>query len=114
MTRIEAANLFESYVGNECYTDKFQEACAMAIAALKEQESRAKKTSDKKTSEWISVEERLPEKDKDVMCYSNKNGGHMFFGYRGWISGEWMEGGSLHIGDVTHWMPLPDAPEVEG
>jgi hypothetical protein len=62
---------------------------------------------------WISVEERLPEKDKDVMCYSNKNGGHMFFGYRGWISGEWMEGGSLHIGDVTHWMSLPSAPEVE-
>ena len=58
-------------------------------------------------SRWISVKERLPEKDKDVMCYSNKNGGHMFFGYRGWISGEWMEGGSLHIGDVTHWMPLP-------
>ena len=38
MTRIEAANLFERYVGNECYTDKFQEACAMAIAALKEQD----------------------------------------------------------------------------
>lgn len=62
---------------------------------------------------WISVEERLPDKDKDVMCYSDKNGGYMFFGYRGWISGEWMEGGSLHIGDVTHWMPLPEPPEVE-
>ena len=37
------------------------EAIQMAIAALREQDSLAKKTSDKKTSEWISVEERLPE-----------------------------------------------------
>ena len=61
--------------------------------------------------EWTSVKDRLPEKDKYVFCYSNKYGGTMFIGYRGWYSGEWIEGGSLHIGDVTHWMQLPEAPK---
>lgn len=56
--------------------------------------------------QWISVVDSLPNKNEDVLCYSNKNGGYMFFGYRGYISGEWMENGSLHIGDVTHWMPM--------
>lgn len=63
--------------------------------------------------EWIPVSERLPEKNEDVLAYSNKNGGYMFFGYRGYISGAWMEGGGLHIGDVTHWMPMPTPPKGE-
>lgn len=63
---------------------------------------------------WIPVDERLPEKQVDVVALSNKNGGYMFAGYRGYISGEWMENGAMHIGDVTHWMPLPQPPkEVE-
>lgn len=61
--------------------------------------------------EWISVTERLPEKQADVVALSNKNGGYMFVGYRGYISGEWMENGALHIGDVTHWMPIPEPPK---
>lgn len=62
---------------------------------------------------WVSVEERLPKRDEYVWCYSNKNGGHFFMGYRGWYSGEWMEGGSCHIGEVTHWMPLLAPPKEE-
>lgn len=63
--------------------------------------------------EWISVDDRLPEKQADVVALSNKNGGYMFVGYRGYISGEWMENGALHVGDVTHWMPLPQPPKGE-
>lgn len=64
-------------------------------------------------AEWISVKERLPEKCEDVLCLSNKYGGHIFCGYRGFTSGAWMEkeNGSLHTGDVTHWMPLPEPPK---
>lgn len=62
---------------------------------------------------WIPVTERLPEKQADVVALSNKDGGYMFVGYRGYISGEWMENGILHIGDVTHWMPLPEPPKGE-
>lgn len=35
MTREEAIKHFESYVGNECYTANHQNACKMAIAALR-------------------------------------------------------------------------------
>lgn len=61
---------------------------------------------------WISVEERLPEVNKDVWCYSNRNGGYMFIGYIGYRTRGWMEDGTLHIGDVTHWMPLPPPPNT--
>lgn len=60
---------------------------------------------------WIPVEERLPEPDTDVLarratgmdveCYHRESGG-----YWSWdeYSGKWR---------VTHWMPLPEGPEVE-
>lgn len=38
MTREEAIKHFESYIGNECYTDYHQEACGMAISALRAQQ----------------------------------------------------------------------------
>ena len=38
--------------------------------------------------EWISVKDKLPEKDQYVLCYSNKYGGHLFMGYRGYYTGE--------------------------
>jgi len=115
VTREEAIKILEQFkVAEEDTVEKFAplgvptttnkmlaEIYGMAISALREQ------------PRWISVEDRLPEKDKDVLCYSNKNGGYMFFGYRGWMIEEWMEGGSLHIGNVTHWMPLPEAPKEE-
>jgi hypothetical protein len=62
-------------------------------------------------SEWISVKERLPGANEDVWCYSNRNGGYTFIGYIGYHVRDWMENGSLHIGDVTHWMPLPEPPK---
>ena len=60
---------------------------------------------------WISVEERLPEPDTDVLarrsigigveCYHKEDGG-----YWSWdeYCGKWR---------VTHWMLLPEPPEVE-
>ena len=64
-------------------------------------------------AKWIPVTERLPEKDQYVWCYSNKYGGHFFVGYRSYLSGVWMEGGCMHLGNVTHWMPLPEPPKGE-
>ena len=57
-------------------------------------------------NEWVSVEERLPERLKDVIAlYGN-----------GRIDIDWVDGsgdfkfGSLFDG-VTHWMPLPAPPD---
>ncbi len=42
MTREEAIKHFESYIGNECYTHSHQEACRLAVAALRAQQAPAK------------------------------------------------------------------------
>jgi hypothetical protein len=41
MTREEAIKWLSRYVGNDGYTDEYQEVCRMAIAALREQDSNA-------------------------------------------------------------------------
>ena len=78
-----------------------------------------------KQSEWISVEERLPEcergaESKAVLFITKQ--GFMYTGYYGC-------GGIFHdryfrefknategydISNVTHWMPLPEAPKKGG
>ena len=76
----------------------------MAIAALREQ------------PRWISVEERLPEKYTIVLCYKD---GQRRLGY--YLGANYGKGVAAfrHPKDqwafgVTHWMPLPEPPEVEG
>lgn len=71
------------------------EACRVACASLR-------------GPQWISVKERLPDEKQRVLVRCKTVGTTV--GWRLW--GEWMtdlgDGGS----EVTHWMPLPDAPEV--
>ena len=101
-----------------CWGTRERDECSCGGCRTKcdfypEVREKALKEQAPKFGKWIRVKDRLPDKDQDVLCYSNKDGGYMFFGYRGYISGEFMEGGSLHIGDVTHWMPLPEPPKGE-
>lgn len=89
----------------------------MAIAALREQESaeNAHCNSCKKRNSWIPVTERLPEKDTIVLCYKD---GQRRLGY--YLGANYGKGVAAfrHKKDqwafgVTHWMPLPEPPEVE-
>lgn len=66
-------------------------------------------------TEWISVDERLPEEREDVAILIRLDG---CIYYRvGWWRGEnveWMQAGlGLIEGTVTHWMPLPEPPKEE-
>ena len=65
--------------------------------------------------EWISVDERLPDNDGEYLTWD----GLIYFLI--WFNaslGLWnvSEGGdtSSAIRDVTHWMPLPEAPKMKG
>ena len=59
-------------------------------------------------SEWISVEERLPNEDDEVLIYSSyyhriRVGAHLpsYIKY------------CNNSDRITHWMPLPEAPNAE-
>ena len=64
-------------------------------------------------SEWISVEERLPETNKKfLVCYSN---GSMDIAKYIRVDGFelWFEE-TTFTKHITHWMPLPEAPKMKG
>lgn len=72
------------------------------------------KAGYRKQSEWISVEERLPEEDGYYLVYT-KYGYIEVERYKTWDDddldgGYWWEFEGL----VTHWMPLPEAPKKGG
>lgn len=65
---------------------------------------------------WISVSERLPEEGGRYWCYveeQNSLGKSHYQWNCSWNGEIW--GGAMMYGRVTHWMPLPAAPqEVKG
>lgn len=74
-------------------------------------------------SEWIKCSERLPEKSGVYMTVDMDFAGKymcvMFYSakWRGWNCIDFIDDENearAHELHVTHWMYLPDAPEVEG
>ena len=78
--------------------------------------------------EWISVKEKLPDKDGDYLCYRKLFHGsgmavysfalnlkkideYDFYGEKrcGWYDYD-SDYGYYDIEDVTYWMPLPEEP----
>jgi len=63
-------------------------------------------------SEWISVEDRLPEiaewSGNRVLVYTEEGSIHTGR-YEGEVAGDWVD---LYndSGEITHWMPLPEKP----
>lgn len=63
---------------------------------------------------WIPVKERMPVEAKKVLCFLALSGGPMvetgyYMGDEGWY---YTGIEAPHHGIVTHWMPLPEPPEV--
>lgn len=82
----------------------WQSAVAAALAAQAQQESQ-----------WISVEERLPEKFVDVVVYPRPTD---YICEAAWLGDAWYWSDyELNFGVitnkcvVTHWLPIPPAPE---
>ena len=62
---------------------------------------------------WISVKERVPEKNDDVLVYDGYNNevdmAYLDSDYE-WIS--LTNNLVFHEGDIDYWMPLPDPPVI--
>ena len=94
------------------------DALAMAISVLKQQQEQ----ESKPLNEWISVKDKLPEKDGNYIvtaCDEGCSAGEGIWHstvvvvaecYKG--SWTWYDEYSLE-GIVTHWMPLPNPPKGE-
>ena len=62
-------------------------------------------------SQWISVKGRLPEEEKEVLCYlGNSIAKLTVVSFR--RRGEWYFDG-WPCPTVTHWMPLPEPPKED-
>lgn len=60
------------------------------------------------SKQWISVEERLPEKDGRVMvCYYTNETAERFFNF---VEKNFYYDHVKITSIVTHWMPLPEPP----
>lgn len=128
MTNREALDLYESIRYNLTHF-KHKEAVDVAFASLVKQEDLARNSHDVATpvqSGWISVDDRLPEDnlplDSDRVAIKvltvTKHGKRRFV--RELTRQRWEWRGVMRpwcwskdaIG-VTHWMPMPEPPEVE-
>lgn len=85
--------------------------------------------ADKTYSHWISVKERLPEPDQDVLLVAHGWKGRLLYIGRlhhveaetSWLTGitsmesEWRINGWSYLKTplVTHWMQLPEPPKEE-
>lgn len=71
-------------------------------------------------NKWISVEDRLPEKEGNYIVAEKKGNGETYVTERGllhWANGpswclSWQEQ-YVHEIKVTHWMPLPEPPKED-
>ena len=62
-------------------------------------------------SDWISVEDKLPDEFQEVLSFAGHNGiAHSIYRAENFKKSlvVW-----LHL-DVTHWMPLPEPPKQGG
>lgn len=114
----EMAEIMSHSCEGECFTNKdgltdcaVCEACLLYEAGYRKQSEDVTVTNVGCKSEWISVEERLPEENGYYLVYT-KYGYIEVERYKTWDDddldgGYWWEFEGL----VTHWMPLPNAPK---
>jgi hypothetical protein len=59
---------------------------------------------------WVSVDERLPEDDFEILVYTNK-GATLFCEYDSSID-KFLCVGFGFVDNASHWQPLPEPPKV--
>lgn len=85
----------------------------IALAQRKQTEAEAERDALREKQRWIPVTERFPERDVQVLGWYKDN---PFSQYRpevvSWNGNGWVfVYAHRYVTNVTHWMPLPEAPE---
>ena len=92
--------------------------------------ARAQKKECCNGMEWISVKDRLPDDEQEVLVIAHGWDGRLVYvgshrrveAQKSWLTGitskssEWSLWGWSYLKEpiVTHWMPLPEPPEEDG
>ena len=99
---------YRSYLANygkqDLGEEDFLDALYSALDALREQDRLRDLT---KKMEWIPVTERLPDGWEPVLVFRRQCKAVEIDFYRP-VRHQWH-----NFADVTHWMPMPEPPEVE-
>mgnify|MGYP002570880234 CR=1 FL=1 len=95
-------------VGNKDCFDEVNTAAAELIERLTAENAKAEAERDalREKKRWISVTEKTPEYDMPQLAL-NADGEALIANY---AYGEWFDTWGQDV-EVTHWMPLPEAPE---
>ena len=112
---LDAADLIERLTAENADIRKEIEWKDMVIALAQRKQAKAEAERDalREKQRWIPVTERLPERDVQVLGWYNDN---PFSQYRpevvAWNGNGWVfVYAHRYVTNVTHWMPLPKAPE---
>ena len=110
-----AADLIERLTAESADLRKEIEWKDMVIALAQKEQAKAETERDalREKQRWIPVTERLPERDVQVLGWYKDN---PFSQYRpevvAWNGNGWVfVYAHRYVTNVTHWMPLPKAPE---
>ena len=111
----KAADLIERLSAENADLRKEIEWKDMVIALAQKEQAKAEAERDalREKQRWIPVTERLPERDVQVLGWYKDN---PFSQYRpevvAWNGNGWVfVYAHRYVTNVTHWMPLPKAPE---
>lgn len=109
-------NLLDLQVADDPHS-RWQVVCEDCSAQGPDADTKEKAAElwNRRPSGWISVKERLPEKFCGVLVYLDEIAPCTFVTCGFYVGrGVWKMPGGATVGKgVTHWMPLPSAPEVE-
>ena len=103
-----AANLIEQLTAENADLRKELEwkDMVIALAQRKQTEAEAERDALREKQRWIPVKEKTPEYDMPQLAL-NADGDSLIANY---AYGEWFDTWGQDV-EVTHWMPLPEAPE---
>ena len=115
---MDAADLLERLIAENADLRKEIEWKDMVIARAQREQAKAEAERDalREKQRWIPVTERFPERDVQVLGWYKDN---PFSQYRpevvSWNGNGWVfVYAHRYVTNVTHWMPLPAAPEEGG
>ncbi|HHZ8608243.1 TPA: DUF551 domain-containing protein [Klebsiella pneumoniae] len=94
----------------DCYCDGWN-ACRAAMLAAAPHDTPALnslQSVDSVAGKWIPVSERMPENDGAYLCWDNRYVTTYAFIFGAWQANQFV------AKNITHWMPLPAAPQEVG